>query len=75
MELRDILLDALAEKYRGEKAYHKANIEVYLCNPVGIGEHPDLVGAVDDQIDKMAHAEDKLEILKKYYKGYNDGSV
>ena len=40
---------------------------MYLHNPVGIGEHPDLVSAVDEQIDNMAHAEDKLEVLNKYY--------
>ena len=27
------------------------NIEVYLANPVGIGEHPDVLGAIQDQID------------------------
>ena len=45
----------------------KFNISVYIKNPAGIGEHPDLVSAVDEQIDKMAHAEDKLEVLNKHY--------
>jgi len=63
MELRDILLDALAEKYRGEKAYHKANIEVYLCNPVGIGEHPDVLEAIDSELAKFVEAEEKLQAL------------
>ena len=45
----------------------KTNIDVYIKNPAGIGEHPDLVAAVDEQVDKMAQAHDKLEILKQYY--------
>ena len=61
------MIIALRKMYESEIAHAQANIEVYLNSPVGIGEHPDLVSAVDDQIDKMAHAEDKLEILKKYY--------
>ena len=61
------MITALRKMYESEFAHSQANKEVYLKNPAGIGEHPDLVGAVDDQIDKMAHAEDKLEILKKYY--------
>ena len=69
------MITALRKMYEAEIAHAQANIDVYLNSPVGIGEHPDLVSAVDEQIDKMAHAEDKLEILKKYYKGYNDGSV
>ena len=61
------MIIALRKMYESEIAHAQANIEVYLNSPVGIGEHPDLVSAVDEQIDKMAHAEDKLEILKKYY--------
>ena len=61
------MITALRTMYEAEIAHAQANIDVYLNSPVGIGEHPDLVSAVDEQIDKMAHAEDKLEILKKYY--------
>ena len=61
------MIEALRKMYEAEIAHAKANVEVYLNNPVGIGEHPDLVLAVDEQIDKMAHAEDKLEVLNKYY--------
>ena len=61
------MFTALRKMYEAEIAHAQANIDVYLNSPVGIGEHPDLVSAVDEQIDKMAHAEDKLEILKKYY--------
>ena len=61
------MIEALRKMYEAEIAHAKANVEVYLNNPVGIGEHPDLVLAVDEQIDKMAHAEDKLEVLNKHY--------
>ena len=68
------MIDALKKMYEANIAHAQANIQVYLQNPAGIGEHPDLVGAVDDQIDKMSHAEDKLEILKKYYNGYTSSN-
>ena len=61
------MIEALRKKYEADIAHAKANIAVYLKAPVGIGEHPDLVSAVDEQIDNMAHAEDKLEVLNKYY--------
>ena len=69
------MISALRKMYEAEIAHAQANIEVYLKNPAGIGEHPDLVSSIDEQIDKMAHAEDKLEILNKYYKGYNNGRI
>ena len=61
------MIRALKLQYQAEVERAKSNIMVYLNNPVGIGEHPDLVGAVDSQIEIIAHAEDKIEVLKKYY--------
>ena len=66
------MIDALRKKYEADIAHAQANIKVYLEHPVGIGEHPDLVGAVDEQIDNMAHAEDKLEVLNRYYGNVTD---
>jgi|TARA_R110002012_G_scaffold321050_1_gene547214 hypothetical protein len=57
------LRDALTLKYQGDIAAAKANIKVYLNNPVGIGEHPDIVGAIDDQISIAAAADEKLNFL------------
>ena len=62
------MLVALMLQYKAEVAKAKANIKVYMANPAGIGEHPDLVAAVDSQIEMIAHAEDKLDVLKNHYK-------
>ncbi len=61
------LFTALQKKYEAEIAEAVANIQVYATNPVGIGEHPDLVAAVDSQIERIAHAEDKLKALSEYF--------
>jgi hypothetical protein len=60
---------ALRKRYEAQIETAKANIQVYRENPVGIGEHADIVDAVDEQITKMAEAEEKLEILRSYYLG------
>ncbi len=62
-----MIIDALKKKYEAEIAAAKANIDVYQKNPAGIGEHPDLVQAVDTEMVKLADAEDKLETLNKHY--------
>ena len=61
-----MIIDALRKKYEAEIAAAKANINVYQTNPAGIGEHPDLVQAVDSEVVKLADAEDKLETLNKH---------
>ena len=47
----------------------KANIDVYLKNSAGIGDHPDIVAAVDTEMEKLADAEDKLKSLNSNFKG------
>ena len=61
------LLDALCKKYEGEIAAAKANINVYITNPAGIGEHPNLVAAIDSEVEKLTDATDKLTILRINY--------
>jgi len=61
------MINALMMQYEADIAKAKANIQIYLDNPAGIGEHPDLVAAVDSQVDLIAHAEDKIEVIKKYF--------
>tara|TARA_Y100000361_G_scaffold145824_1_gene155526 strand:- start:723 stop:926 length:204 start_codon:yes stop_codon:yes gene_type:complete len=62
--MREKILNALKNKYMGIIAECEANIEVYLENPVGIGEHPDIIAALDSQMTILAEAEDKLNALE-----------
>ena len=66
-EMAKTLREALIIKYEGEIAEAKANIQVYLANPVGIGEHPDIIAAIDQQVERMAHAEEKLLAVKNHF--------
>ena len=57
------MCDALEQQYRGNIASAKANVRVYLETPAGIGEHPDVVQALDTQIAIIAENQEKLDIL------------
>lgn len=61
------LLKALIQKQLGEIEMAKANIQVYQDHPVGIGEHPDLVEAIETQVTRIAEAEDKIQAINKYF--------
>ena len=65
--LRPVLLDSVRAQAVGNIAKAKANIEVYLHNPVGIGEHPDVVAAIQEQLDVIAHEEERIEVLDKHF--------
>jgi hypothetical protein len=61
------MLDALIKKLEGEVAVAKANINVYLNNPAGIGEHSDIVEAIEVQVEKMAAAEEKIQSIRENF--------
>jgi len=58
--MNDRIKEALKLKYLGIIAEAEVNVRIYLKNPVGIGEHADIVGAIDEQIDIAANAQEKL---------------
>ena len=67
MKAGDAIIEAARKQAEGEMAVHRANIEVYKTMPAGIGEHSDIVEAVIAELDKLAAADDRLEMLSKYF--------
>ena len=65
--MKNRIIEALKAKYSGEMEYHRMNIDVYLKNPVGIGEHPDVLGAIDSEVEKLATVTEKLATLLTEY--------
>ena len=66
--MREQLLKALLAHATGEIEKHKANVEVYLTNPVGIGEHSDITEAIQIELDKIARYHDQVQVVKTYFK-------
>ena len=66
--MRREILEALKALSIGTIKKSKMNIEVYLKNPVGIGEHPDVLGAIQDQIDIIAREQERIDIIEEYFK-------
>ena len=70
--MRQQLIKALLSHATGEIEYHKANVAVYLNNPVGIGEHSNVVGAIADEIDQIARYQDQIEVILREFKNEED---
>jgi len=62
------ILQALRKRYEADIATALANIEVYNTNPTGIGDHADIVSAVDSEVAKLADAADKLNALIEFFR-------
>ena len=57
------LLDALASHYQAKLQKAEATLLVYLSNPSGIGEHPQVVDELVNQVDAVAQAKLALATL------------
>ena len=66
--MRTTLLKALLSHAQGHLEKHKANVEIYLENSVGIREHSDVMEAIEKELDMVAKYHDQIEILQKYFK-------
>lgn len=66
--MRYEIISALRLEAEGNIAKARVNIEIYLKNAVGIGEHPDVLAAIQDQLDIIAHEQERIEVLDKYFK-------
>ena len=66
--MRDQLLKALLAHANGDIAKHRANVEVYLTNPAGIGEHSNVVEAIEQEINMIAKYQDQIDVINKYFK-------
>ena len=60
------MINALRARYEADIAEADATVNIYLNNPVCIGEHPQHLEEVDKLLAKIAEAKDKLESLKEF---------
>lgn len=65
--MREKILQAVVTHAEGQIAVHETNVEVYLNNPAGIGEHSDIVEAVIAEVEKIAHWNDVIENVESYF--------
>lgn len=65
--MRNKMLKAMRSHAQGHIDKHKMNVEVYLANPAGIGEHPDVFEAMEMEILEIAKYDDVLEMLDKHF--------
>ena len=61
-----MLLSALKSYYVGHINKHIANVEIYLSRSTGIGEHSDIIEAMDKEIDCIEKYDSRLSMIMKY---------
>ena len=74
--MREQLIKALLAHAQGDIAKHKANVEVYLTNPAGIGEHSDITEAIETELNIIAKYQDQVDVIQDVLEdAENDGTL
>tara|TARA_Y100001937_G_C7065686_1_gene305931 strand:- start:347 stop:565 length:219 start_codon:yes stop_codon:yes gene_type:complete len=68
MSNRQMMYDAAVAHAKGHIEKHKANVEIYFNQSVGIGEHSDIMETIEKELNMIAQYHDQLEVLEKYFK-------
>ena len=61
------MVSALLAHAQGDIQKHKMNVEVYLTNPVGIGEHSNVMEAIEEELNMIAKYEDQITVINKHF--------
>ena len=67
--MRDKIIKALLAHAKGDIEKHMANVEVYLTNPVGIGEHSNVMEAIEEELNMIAKYQDQVDVINTYFRG------
>ena len=65
--MREEILQALKNHAEAHIEKHRLNVEVYLKNPVGVGDHPNITETIEHELNKIAEYHDQLEVLNTYF--------
>lgn len=63
--MKNELVNAALSRFQSQKLEGRANLLVYLSNPTGIGEHPNVVEEVVKLTKQIAEAEECIDILRE----------
>jgi len=67
MTSKNLVLNAVIAEARAKETKSIANLQNYLENPAGIGEHPDIVGEVSKLIKDIAEAREMLSTISNLF--------
>ena len=65
--MRDKIKESLIAHAEGHIKKHSANVEIYLNNSIGIGEHSDIIETIEKDLQMIAKYDDQLHVLRKYF--------
>ena len=61
------MIDALMHDAEAQSFIARMNIQVLLNNPVGVGDHPNVLETIQVKLDELAKHKDRLSVLAEHF--------
>ena len=65
--MKEAIVSALMLDASSKIELAKINIEVYLNNSVGVGDHPNITETIQEQLDIISKHKDRLNVLESTF--------
>ena len=65
--MREAMVSALLHDAGAKIELARVNIEVYLNNSVGVGDHPNITETIQEQLDIISKNKDRITVLTEYF--------
>lgn len=61
------MVDALIQECKSKIEMSKCNVWIYLHNPVGVGDHANIMETIQGELDTISQNKDRLNVLETYF--------
>jgi len=61
------MIDALMHDAEAQSFIARMNIQVLLNNPAGVGDHPNIMQTIQEQLDIISKHKDRLSVLAEHF--------
>jgi hypothetical protein len=68
VDLREELLNVSSQFFAARISQAVMNVEVLLQKQVGVAEHPDIMQTIEDEMGKVAHYKELLDVVEDYFR-------
>tara|TARA_B110000211_G_scaffold135968_1_gene155709 strand:+ start:27 stop:239 length:213 start_codon:yes stop_codon:yes gene_type:complete len=65
--LKETMLSSLITHAEGMRNMHISNVKIYLENPVGIGEHSNIMESIEKELDSISKYEEQIQVIEKFF--------
>tara|TARA_B100000700_G_scaffold275916_1_gene322061 strand:- start:428 stop:637 length:210 start_codon:yes stop_codon:yes gene_type:complete len=63
------MITALVKDCHAKIAMAKMNVYILLNNPVGVGDHPNVMGTIQNELDIISQNQGRLSVLQEEFRG------